>query len=478
VGEMAASFNAMQEEAALAAASLEGARHGLSQAREDLERLAYNDALTGLVNRPMFQRLLELELARVGRSGGAAVVLYVDLDDFKLVNDSFGHSLGDDLLRQVAVRLQTITREQDIVARTGGDEFLLLLGGFDPVAADEYESVIAVAERMAERIRGALHNPFLLAGSEVRVTASVGASIYPVDADDAESLLQHSDIAMYQAKRSGPAAYHVYARGAEEARTLLATTTDLHRALERDEFCLHYQPIFDLATSEFAEVEALIRWQRPGHGLVLPDSFLPIAERAGLMGEISTWVVRESCRQAKSWQQTGLDLRVGFNLPPVLWQTAVLRHVARTLDEFWLAGNRIAIEATESALGSEQLGASPMLAELRARGVSFAIDDFGTGHSSLSRLTRVTASTLKIDRTFVRNIPGNKEAATLVTTIVQLAQNLGMTPLAEGVETEAQRAFLLDRGCRLAQGYLFSPAVPAKQIEALYLARPRSVSAG
>jgi diguanylate cyclase (GGDEF)-like protein len=426
----------------------------------------------------MFHRLLELELARVGRTGGAAVVMYVDLDDFKLVNDSFGHSLGDELLRQVATRLQTITREHDIVARTGGDEFLLLLGGFGPLAVDEYDAAIQVAERMAGRIRAALQEPFRLAGNEVRVTASVGASIYPVDADDAENLLKHSDIAMYQAKRSGPAAYHVYARGAEEARTLLDTTTDLHRALEHGEFCLHYQPIFDLVTSEFAEVEALIRWQRPGHGLVPPDSFLPIAERAGLMGEISSWVVRESCRQAKSWQQRGIDLRVGFNLPPVLWQTALLRDVVRTLDEFWLAGNRVAIEITESALGSEQLGASPVIEELRGRGVSFAIDDFGTGHSSLSRLTRVTASVLKIDRTFIRDIPGKKEAATLVATVIQLAQNLGMTPLAEGVETEAQRGFLLDRGCRLAQGYLFSPALPSEQVEALYLARPRALSAG
>jgi diguanylate cyclase (GGDEF)-like protein len=478
VGEMAASFNAMQEEAALAAGSLDEARRGLSQAKADLERLAYNDPLTNLSNRPMFQRLLELELARVGRSGGAAVVMYVDLDDFKLVNDSFGHSLGDELLRQVGARLQTITREHDTVARTGGDEFLLLLGGFDPDGSQEFDHVVTVAEAMSERIRRALHDPFRLAGHEVRISASVGASIYPVDAHDAESLLKHADIAMYQAKRSGPAAYHVYARGAEEARTLLSVTTDLHRALEREEFRLHYQPVVDLASGEFAQVEALIRWERPGHGLVAPDSFLPIAERAGLMGEISTWVVRESCRQAKRWHQDGIPLRVGFNLPPVLWQPAVLRDVARTLDEFWLPGNLLAIEITESALGSETLGVSPMLEELRKRGVSFAIDDFGTGHSSLSRLTRITASTLKIDRSFIRDIPGKKEAATLVTTVIQLAQNLGMTPLAEGVETEAQRAFLLDRGCRLAQGYLFSPALPAEQVRQLYLSRPRALSAG
>jgi diguanylate cyclase (GGDEF)-like protein len=471
VGQMAASFNAMQEEAALAAVSLDGARAGLSRAKDELEMMAFNDALTGLANRAMFQRLLELELARAARTGGGVAVLYVDLDDFKLVNDSFGHSIGDDLLRQVAVRLQTVTREHDIVARTGGDEFLLLLGGFDPVAAQEVDVLISIAERMAERIRGALHDPFELAGNEVRVSASVGASIYPLDAHDVENLLKHADIAMYEAKRSGRAAYHVYARGADEARTLLTTTTDLHRAVERSEFCLHYQPVVDLRTGDFEAVEGLIRWQRPGHGLVAPDTFLPIAERAGLIGQISSWVVRECCRQAHAWQEVGVDVRVGFNLPPVLWQPAVLREVLQTLDEFGLPGDRLAIEITESALGTELIGSSPALEALRQRGVSIAIDDFGTGHSSLSRLTKVTATTLKIDRAFVNDIPAEKEAATLVTTIIQLARNLGMTPLAEGVETEAQRQFLLDRGCRLAQGYLFSPPAPPEVIEALYARR-------
>jgi diguanylate cyclase (GGDEF)-like protein len=471
VGAMAASFNFMQEEAAGVAASLEGARRGLSEAREGLEQMAFNDALTGLANRGMFQRILELELARAARTGGGVAVLYVDLDDFKLVNDSFGHSLGDDLLRDVARRLELVTRDHDTVARTGGDEFLVVLGGFDPGRASDVESVIAFAEDMAERIRRTLQEPFELAGSEVRVSACTGASIYPIDADDVENLLKHADIAMYEAKRRGRGSYHVYARGADEARTLLTTTTDLHHAIERGEFCLHYQPVVDLASGDFAAVEGLIRWQRPGHGLILPDAFLPIAERAGLIGDLSAWVARETCRQARDWQIAGIDLRVGFNLPPVLWQPAVLRDVVRLLDEYDLRGDRLAIEITESELGTELFETSPVLDELRRRGVSIAIDDFGTGHSSLSRLTKVPATTLKIDRAFVREIPGDKEAATLVSTIIQLANNLGLSPLAEGVETETQRAFLIDHGCRLGQGFLFSRPVPAEEVEALYRKR-------
>jgi diguanylate cyclase (GGDEF)-like protein len=471
VGQMAASFNAMQEEAALVAASLDQARGGLSDAKAELERLAFNDALTGLCNRSMFQRLVELELARAARTGAGVAVLYVDLDDFKLVNDSFGHSVGDELLRQVAARLKTVTRDHDVVSRTGGDEFLLLLGGFESSDATGIESAVSLAERMAERIRSALHDPFQLAGSEVRVSASVGASIYPLDAYDTENLLKHADIAMYEAKRSGRAAYHVYARGADEARRMLTTTTDLHRALERDEFCLHYQPIVDLATGDFSAVEGLIRWQRPGHGLVPPAAFLSIAERAGLIGEVSTWVARESCRQAQAWQKDGIDLRVSFNLPPVLWQPPVLRNVIELLDEYKLQGSALAIEITESGFGPEILGTAAVLEELRDRGVSISIDDFGTGHSSLSRLTTVPATTLKIDRSFVREIPSSKQAKTLVTSIVQLAHNLGFVPLAEGVETEAQRQFLLDRRCELAQGFLFSRPAPADEIEALYTAQ-------
>jgi diguanylate cyclase (GGDEF)-like protein len=386
----------------------------------------------------MFHRILELELARARRNGGGVAVLYVDLDDFKLVNDSFGHSLGDSLLRDVARRLELVTRDHDTVARTGGDEFLVLLGGFDPGRPNDVESVIALAESMADRIRLALQDAFELGGSEVRVSACIGASIYPID----------------------------------EARTLLLTTTDLHHAIERGDFVLHYQPVVDLATGHFSAVEGLIRWQRPGHGLVPPDAFLPIAERAGLMGELSAWVARESCRQARSWERAGIDLRVGFNLPPVLWQPSVLRGVVKLLDEYDLSGERLAIEITESELGTELFQTSPVLDELRRRGVSIAIDDFGTGHSSLSRLTKVPATTLKIDRAFVREIPGDKEAAALVSTIIQLATNLGLKPLAEGVETETQRAFLIDHGCRLGQGFLFSPPAPANEIEALYLMRP------
>lgn len=466
VGAMATSFNAMQQEVARAARSLDGARLGLVRARQDLEEIAYSDAVTGLGNRALFQRVLETAIGRADRRGTSVAVLYVDLDDFKLINDGFGHSSGDALLKQVGQRLQAVTRDGDTVARTGGDEFLILLEDLDGGAYTS-QALAQIAENTAARVHQSLAEPFVLVGETLHISASAGASLYPLDAHDAETLMKHADVAMYEAKRSGRGRFHLYASANDDAVGRLSLVSNLHRAVERDEFVLHYQPIVDLRSGAILSVEALIRWDDPDQGLRLPAAFLPAAEHAGLLPRMSSWVVAEICRQTERWQQQGIELPIAFNLPPSLWQPSVLREILETLTAGSIPGERLVIEITESAAATGLDDITEAIGELRRRGVTVAIDDFGTGHSSLARLTRLPVSTLKIDRSFIAEATQAPEDALLVKTIIQLARNLRMEPIAEGIETEHQRRFLLDLGCTRGQGFLFSPAVPADEIARL-----------
>jgi diguanylate cyclase (GGDEF)-like protein len=447
------------------------AAEALAQAERQLRHIAYHDALTGLPNRIAFEARLEQALAAA--EGRAAIaVLFVDLDDFKLVNDSFGHAAGDELLRAVADRLRNATRAAEVVARHGGDEFLLLIaepegpGGVPDVDASRYS-----AEAVARRIRRALRVPFVVADVEIVVSASIGISLFPLDAPDTQTLLKHADAAMYKAKDDGRDRYEVYAREGENALAQLSMAGRLRGALEREEgLVLHYQPLVRLETAEIVGVEALIRWQ-DGERLVPPAEFLPLAERMGLMGRLSDWVVGEACRQAKEWRDAGLDLYVSVNLPPSFWQPTAMRHVLATIQTFGLSPDRLMIEITESAFaGDPRRNMEPVLAELYERGLRLAIDDFGSGHSSLSRLNQMRVSMLKIDRSFVGGLEDEESTAVLTSSIVQLARNLGLEPLAEGIETEEQRRFLLVHGCDLGQGFLFSRPVPAGGIEALYRA--------
>ena len=445
------------------------AAEALEQAEQQLRHIAYHDALTGLPNRIAFEARLEQALtAAEGRA--ALAVLFVDLDDFKLVNDSFGHAAGDELLRAVADRLRNATRAAEVVARHGGDEFLLLIrepegpGGVPDVDASRYS-----AEAVARRIRRALRVPFVVADVEIVVSASIGISLLPLDAQDTQTLLKHADAAMYQAKDDGRDRYEVYAREGENALAQLSMAGRLRGALEREEgLVLHYQPLVRLETAEIVGVEALIRWQ-DGELLVPPAEFLPLAERMGLMGRLSDWVVGEACRQAKQWRDAGLDLYVSVNLPPSFWQPTAMRHVLATIETFGLSPDRLMIEITESTFaGDARRNMEPVLAELHDRGLRLAIDDFGSGHSSLSRLNQMRVSMLKIDRSFVGGLEDEESTAVLTSSIVQLARNLGLEPLAEGIETEEQRRFLLIHGCELGQGFHFSRPVPAGEIEALY----------
>jgi diguanylate cyclase (GGDEF)-like protein/PAS domain S-box-containing protein len=444
-------------------------------AEERLGHLAYHDSLTGLPNRDLFSEHLEVALARVLPTGHGVAVLYVDLDDFKLVNDSLGHGAGDELLIEVARRLRGAVRSSDIVARQSGDEFLILVADLDVIAGGPGSDIADIARGVAENLREALAAPFDLGGTEVYCSGSVGISLYPVDAVDAESLLKHADAAMYRAKETGRDGHQVYSRDGRDAMARLSMAGRLRRAAARDEFILHYQPLVDLSTGAAVGVEALIRWMDGERGLVMPGEFIGLAERTGLIGPISEWVIEEACRQGRAWRDAGLDLYVSVNMPAAFWEPTAMRHVLDTIDSFGLSPDRMMIEITESTVSSHQgLRDAPILAELHERGLRLAIDDFGTGHSSLDRLHRMAVTTLKIDRSFVAGVPADRNACVLVSAMVNLAGGLGLQALAEGIETEVQRAFLVAHGCPYGQGYLFSPPVAAAQIEPLVRRLPRA----
>jgi diguanylate cyclase (GGDEF)-like protein len=434
----------------------------LAAAQARLAHLAYHDPLTDLPNRTLFQEHLEHAIARARRGNLAVAVLFVDLDDFKLVNDSHGHSVGDDLLRVVATRLREAVRETDVVARLGGDEFLVLVADVDPTTAVE------AAERVAENIRTALRAPVLLEPGELYTHASIGAALYPADATSAEELLSEADIAMYRTKQSERVALRPAVVSSLDAADQLATVARLRHALDRRELVLHYQPLVALDEGRMVGVEALIRWNDGPRGLVGPDSFVPLAERAGLIGPISEWVVDAACAQVAAWRAAGIDLYASVNMPALMWRPAEIRRLLAAVRRSGIPADRLMVEITESAAIERPATLEPVMAELHDRGLRVAIDDFGTGHSSLERLSQMRVTTLKIDRSFIAAVPDDRRVSLLVSAIVQLARNLGLEPLAEGVETEAQRRFLVEHDCLLGQGYYFSRAVPAGQIPALH----------
>jgi diguanylate cyclase (GGDEF)-like protein/PAS domain S-box-containing protein len=433
-------------------------------AEEQLAHVALHDPLTGLPNWAMLQKHLQRAVTRAEVSHDGVAVLLVDLDDFKVVNDSLGHEAGDALVLEIARRLGETVAEAGAVARLGGDEFAILLADIE--LGRDGGGAGATADAMAERVRAALRVPAELAGTEVFCSASVGISLYPADAADPANLLKHADTALHQTKAAGRDGQHRYTHATEGGLEQLAMAGRLRRAIGEGRLVLHYQPLVELATGAIVGTEALVRWQ-DGTRLVMPGDFIPLAERTGLIGAISEWVIAEACRQSREWRDAGLDLYVSVNLPPVFWEPTAMREVLRTIESFGLAPDRMMIEITESAFMNAPQRNEPVLAELHRRGLQLAIDDFGTGHSSLARLSQMAVTTLKIDRSFVSDLPADHGAGVLVSTIIKLAEGLGLQPMAEGIETEAQRAFLIEQGCRLGQGYLFSRPVPAERIEPL-----------
>ena len=433
------------------------------RAEEALRHLAYHDALTGLANRAQLEDHLAKALARAERAGAAVALLYLDLDNFKLVNDSFGHAVGDEVLQAVAGRMERALRAGDVLARHGGDEFLVLLSDLDGEPRD-------AAETVALKLVAALRRPFAISGLEFQIDATVGISLYPDDADSADALLRHADAAMYAGKGTGPVA--VYAEGTADPRGRLSMTRRLRHALAQGELELHYQPIVTLADGAPFGAEALLRWRDPERGLVPPMEFLPVAEESGLIEPIGEWVAGALCRQARAWLDEGIEPQLAFNVS--LHQLAPQRFaatLASCLRGYRLDPGRFIAEITESATMRDPARVEHALRELHELGIRLAIDDFGAGYSSLGRLQQMPVDILKIDRSFLLRLTEGESAAAVIGTIVQLAAALGMDAIAEGVETEAQRATLIARGCERGQGYLFGRPMPAPELTALFAAR-------
>jgi diguanylate cyclase (GGDEF)-like protein/PAS domain S-box-containing protein len=435
---------------------------------------AFHDALTGLPNRALFIDHVKLTIARSRRrEGHLFAVLFLDLDRFKVINDSLGHMVGDQLLVGIARRLETCLRESDTVARVGGDEFTILLEDI----VDEAEAVA-----IAERIQQELSQPFSLDGREVFTTASIGIAPSSTGYEDPEEILRDADTAMYRAKSSGKARHEVFDRAMHAvAVNLLQLETDLRKALERRELFLVYQPIVALDDFRLCGFEALVRWQHPERGLVSPLDFIPVAEDTGQIIALGQWALLEACRQMRRWQRTvaaEAHLFMSVNLSSKQFtQPDLIEQVRTILAQTRLSPRNLKLEITESAVMENIETATEMLKQLRALGVQLAIDDFGTGYSSLSYLHRFAIDTLKIDRSFVTRMSENNENTEIVRTIVVLAQNLGMDVVAEGVETKEQLALLRRLGCEHGQGYYFSrpsSEADAEKIIAETCARPKA----
>ena len=448
------------------------------QAEEEVAFLAYHDRLTGLPNRAMFEEIMQLDLARARRHRLSVAVLYMDLDNFKLINDSLGHEAGDELLRQVAARITEASRETDLVARLGGDEFLILLSDIEhgPGPGAPSTALLAV-ETVASRLHECLREPFRIEDSEFYVSASIGISVYPIDARDGRTLLKHADAAMYRSKKFGPGSYVVFPAEETDRRTALSMATRLRGAVEARQWMLHYQPVIHLTEGHAVGVEALLRWKDPDEGIIPPAEFISLAEEMGLIERIGDWVLEELCRQSQLWRAQGLELELSFNLSPrQLWQPEVVQKVLAPLRAGGCDPTTVIVEITESAVMTDPDRTQEILEALREHGIRFAIDDFGTGYSALSRLKDLPVDILKIDRSFVRDLPHDQDAGTMARTIIQLAHSLGMIPLAEGIESEEQWRFLVEQGCVYGQGFLFSHPLPGDQITAQRFARASSFS--
>jgi len=430
-----------------------------AQAEGMIEYFAYHDQLTGLPNRLLLQERFAQARRRAELKGGGLAMLFIDIDRFKTINDTLGHAAGDALLREVVGRLREHAGESDTICRLGADEFLVLLA--DGAAG---------AGESARRLLRSLDAPFSIEGHVLHSSASIGVSLYPDDGDDFAGLLKAADIAMYSAKAAGRNAIRFFDAGMSAGSAeRLRMQQLLREALARKELHLHYQPQFDLADTRLVGVEALLRWQSPELGAVPPDRFIPLAEDSGLIVPIGRWVLTEACRQAVAWQEEGLPpLVMAVNLSAIQFaRSDVAGSVAEVLAETGLAPALLELELTESVLLQDDASVGAAICKIKALGVRLAIDDFGTGYSSLSYLKRFAAHRLKIDRSFVRDMVSDLEDATLVRAIIQMANALNMSTIAEGVEDGAQAAMLVREGCASAQGYLFGRPAPAAETGAL-----------
>lgn len=433
------------------------------QAQERLHHLAHHDALTGLPNRVLFVERLKHALQRANHRKRAVAVMFLDMDRFKMVNDTLGHEAGDQLLQAMAARLLACVREGDTIARFGGDEFAGLL---NDVASPE--DVAPIVQKFVE----ALAPTFLIDGHELFVGGSIGISLYPEDGTDPQSLMKNADTAMYSAKqRGGNSSEFYYAGMNENALARLDVETGLRHALGRQEFILHYQPQVDLKHGEVVGLEALLRWERAESDMVSPLEFIPILEETGLIVAVGEWMLRTACVQHRAWQAAGLPpLRMAVNISSRQFEADDLTEILRrSIQDADMSAEFLELEITESVLMKNVDQGIAALHALSTMGIRFAIDDFGTGYSSLTYLKRFPIDILKIDKTFVREITENADDAAIVKAIIMMAHSLGIHVLAEGVETREQAEFLRQQGCDLAQGHYFSPPLSGKEIERLLI---------
>ena len=419
-----------------------------------VHELACYDSLTGLPNRNMFLGELDRTIARTRRQGSEFAVCFLDLDRFKTVNDMLGHDAGDELLKAMAGRLRSVLRESDLVARLGGDEFVVLLeGGGSPT------DLSGVAQKML----GAIDQPMTVHGCVFDITCSIGVAVFPDDGEDAATLLKHADAAMYLAKERGKNTLQFYtAELADMAARQFALESELRLALARGELLLHFQPKIDIGTGRMGSVEALVRWAHPKRGLVAPGEFIPLAEERGLIVPIGRWVIQEACRQVRQWRDASLD-------PPIVAVNLSARQFASdtligdlvdALDSHGIEASQFEVELTESVLMADPERANQVLKHLHGMGIRISIDDFGTGYSSLSYLKRFPAQTVKIDRSFIRGLPEDKNDAAITQAVIAMAHSLGLAVVAEGVETHAQLQMLRMLGCDEAQGFLLGRPMP------------------
>jgi diguanylate cyclase (GGDEF)-like protein len=436
---------------------LEAENHRIHEALSHIDTLANNDALTGLPNRLLARTRFEQSVELSKRNKEHIALIFLDLDNFKTVNDSLGHAAGDTLICDVAERLKNSVRASDTVSRQGGDEFLIMLAG----QADQ-ESIATVAAKIIEM----MSIPFRINSMEISATCSVGISLYPDNGQDFDSLLKHADMAMYKAKESGRNAFRFYdPQMNTNVIEHLHLISGIRTALLKDEFKLQYQPQFELKTGRIVGAEALLRWHNPELGNIPPNRFIHVAERSGQIHEIGSWVIGEACRQARLWQDAGLtDLVVAINLSPVQFRRDnIERDVINALNESKIKASSIELELTESLLIVDSEHIKHLLKSIRSLGVHLSIDDFGTGYSNLGYLTRFEVERLKIDQSFIRRMTENTHDEGIVRAIIEMAHSLNLEVVAEGVENLAVLNRLQELGCEYGQGFYWSPALPPKE---------------
>jgi diguanylate cyclase (GGDEF)-like protein len=433
----------------------------LGRREEELAFLATHDPLTGLPNRTLILDRVEQMLARSTRNQTPVAALFIDVDNFKTINDTLGHGVGDELLRAVAARLEGVVRHADALGRLGGDEFVVI--------AEEL-SLAAGPELVAERLLEALKHPFKLGAEETRLTVTASIGIAVGERGSAEELLRDADIAMYRAKWDGKNRYAVFESGMQDkVQNRLELDMDLREALENDEFFLAYQPTLDLSDMTPTGVEALIRWRHPTRGIVQPDEFIPLLEETGLITEVGRWVLREACRQGAEWQQSGYQIVMAVNVSArQLDSDQLIVDIEEALADWGLDPSSLTIEITETTLMRNVEETARRLAAIKDLGVRIAIDDFGTGYSSLAHLQQFPVDALKIDRSFISGLKHNKEGETLIRTLVQLGKALSIETFAEGIEQHQELSLLRDEDCDNGQGFLFSRPLDVAGTEAFF----------